>query len=293
MEFIATKVFVRASTSVLLNFLSILHALLFLFYTITFTKHPHQFIYFTRYFNKIFILLNFFYHFSQLPFTYMLSLSLSLSLSIPNFSDLLLSLYTHFWTQITSPSQSNPHPLGQIFIETFTAISNPSLSLTPSLPRSLRINIKHLHCKTNKTHTHSSNKTQFPLPLSQISFTCIWPLSCLKHHLCHKPPKNPFSLTHKHRLSTNCSSQALIVPLTLIKHRSFQSSIDLSLCWFVRVGLFVCGCVCVSLCWFVYVDVFVCGCVCVYLRKKKMRRGEVTKFVVHREEREKKVRTWN
>ena len=32
----------------------------FLFYTITFTKHPHQFIYFTRLFNKIFILHQFF-----------------------------------------------------------------------------------------------------------------------------------------------------------------------------------------------------------------------------------------
>ena len=38
-------------------------------------------------------------------------------------------------------------------------------------------------------------------------------------------------------------------------------------------------------------DVFVCGCVCicVHLRKKKkMRRGEVTVFVEHGEEREKK-----
>ena len=34
--------------------------LLFLFYTIIFTKHSHQFIYFTRYFNKIFILHQFF-----------------------------------------------------------------------------------------------------------------------------------------------------------------------------------------------------------------------------------------
>ena len=34
-------------------------------------------------------------------------------------------------------------------------------------------------------------------------------------------------------------------------------------------------------------DVFVCGSVCVHLRKKKkMRREEVTKFVEHREERE-------
>ena len=30
------------------------------------------------------------------------------------------------------------------------------------------------------------------------------------------------------------------------------------------------------------------GCVCVHLRTKKMRRGEVTEFVVHGEERERK-----
>ena len=36
--------------------------LLFLFYTSTFTKHPHQFIYFTHLFNKIFIILQFFYY---------------------------------------------------------------------------------------------------------------------------------------------------------------------------------------------------------------------------------------
>ena len=35
-------------------------------------------------------------------------------------------------------------------------------------------------------------------------------------------------------------------------------------------------------------DVFVCGFVCVHLRKKKMTKGEVTEFVVHGEEREKK-----
>ena len=41
-------------------------------------------------------------------------------------------------------------------------------------------------------------------------------------------------------------------------------------------------------------DVFVCGCVCVHLRKKKkMRRGEVTEFVEHGEEREKRERTGN
>ena len=84
--------------------------LLFLFYTITFIKHPHQFIYFIRYFNKIFILLNFFiishnYHFNtctrslsfitHFSWTDHLSLSLSLSLSqkLPSLS-LSFSLFT-------------------------------------------------------------------------------------------------------------------------------------------------------------------------------------------------------
>ena len=64
--------------------------LLFVFCTITFIKHSHQFIYFTRFFNKIFILLNFFYYFSQLPL-YIRTPSLFLY----QFSDLLLSLCTH------------------------------------------------------------------------------------------------------------------------------------------------------------------------------------------------------
>ena len=37
-----------------------------------------------------------------------------------------------------------------------------------------------------------------------------------------------------------------------------------------------------------------CGCVCVHLRKKKkMRRGEVTEFVEHEEERKKRERMGN
>ena len=73
--------------------------LLFLFYTITFVKHPHQFIYFTRFFNKIFILLNFYYYFSQLPLpTCVRSLSLSLSLYsfFLNWTPLSLSLCLSF-----------------------------------------------------------------------------------------------------------------------------------------------------------------------------------------------------
>ena len=53
---------VRATTSIRANFLFILQekTYFFLFYTSTFTKHPHQFIYFTHLFNKIFILSTFF-----------------------------------------------------------------------------------------------------------------------------------------------------------------------------------------------------------------------------------------
>ena len=40
-----------------------INKLLFLFYTPIFTKHPHQSIYSTHLFNKIFILLQFFYYF--------------------------------------------------------------------------------------------------------------------------------------------------------------------------------------------------------------------------------------
>ena len=52
----------RATTSVHANFLSILQekTYFFLFYTFTFTKHSHQFIYSTHLFNKIFILFTFF-----------------------------------------------------------------------------------------------------------------------------------------------------------------------------------------------------------------------------------------
>ena len=66
--------------------------LLFLFYTITFIKHQHQLIYFTRYYNKIFILLYLFIislpTLTYIPRAHSLSseqitiLSLSLSLSL-------------------------------------------------------------------------------------------------------------------------------------------------------------------------------------------------------------------
>ena len=60
---------------------------------------------------------------------------------------------------------------------------------------------------------------------------------------------------------------------------SFLHRRPISLCWFVCVGLFVCGCVSVL--------IYLCGCICVHLRKTRWG----AEVVVHREEREKFVRT--
>ena len=86
--------------------------LLFLFYTITYIKHPHQFFYFTRYFNKIFILLHFFIISLNYPClrTHALSLSLSLSLLIflelntsLSFSVSLFSPFSHSFSKTSNP----------------------------------------------------------------------------------------------------------------------------------------------------------------------------------------------
>ena len=100
--------------------------LLFLFYTITFIKHPHQFIYFIRYFDKIFILLNFFiishnYHFNTYTrspsfithFTDHLFFSLSLSLSffLKNYRVSLFLFHSSPGPFFTSRSWSFLHQL--------------------------------------------------------------------------------------------------------------------------------------------------------------------------------------
>ena len=60
-DLVTLLVYIRASTSMGANFPSIMHKKpTFLFYTSNFTKHPHQSIYSTHLFNKIFILLPFF-----------------------------------------------------------------------------------------------------------------------------------------------------------------------------------------------------------------------------------------
>ena len=90
--------------------------LLFLFYTITFIKHPHQFIYFIRYFNKIFILLNFFiishnYHFNtctrSLSFITHFSWTDHLSLSLSKTTESLSFFFIVH--QVLSP-RADPDP---------------------------------------------------------------------------------------------------------------------------------------------------------------------------------------
>ena len=133
--------------------------------TSVYIKYSHQFI---RYFNKIFILFNFLLFLS----TTLYILSLSLSISLPIFSDWLLSLSlcTH-------------------------------LSMSASLLKQDPISKQALI--SSKTHTHSSNKTQSPLPLGQAPIK--------------QDSQAPISTDQTRPTSTDCSSQALIVP---IKHRS-------------------------------------------------------------------------
>ena len=209
-----------------ISFILYLKLTFFLFYIIIFIKHSHQFIYFTRYFNKIFILLNFFI-ISHNCLAYIHALSLS------------LSLYSFFlnWTPL-SLSVS----LFSTFSHSFSKTTNPDHFFTESfLHRQIQI-LSSLADPWTKLHD--------PDP-----FFTGWSTN--------QAPR-PRSLLHR--------------PI----HELSSISTDLSLCWFVCVGLFV-G---VFLCWFVCVDVFVYGCVCVHLRKRRWG----VEVIVHGEEREKLVR---
>ena len=125
-----------------------------------------------------------------------------------------------------------------------------------------------------KTHKHRS-----PQPAPIHKYQNLF-LSTHKHWsslptLIHKHP-DPFPSTHELWSSTTSTNP-----------QATNINTDLSLCWFVRVGVFVIGCgyVCVSLCWFVYVDVFVC----IWGKRRWGKEKFETEFVLHGEER-KKVR---
>ena len=202
--------------------------LLFLFYTITFIKHPHQFIYFIRYFDKIFILLNFFiishnYHFNTCArslsfithFSWIDHLSLSLSLSLSKTTESLSFFF------IVHQVLSSPGPF-------FTGRSRSFLHLS--------------------IHEPSSDDPD-PFFTGRSTNQSSWPRSLL-HRPIHKP---------------NSTSTDL--------------SISLLVC--------LCGFVCVWVCFCVDLSVWMCLCLCASEEKE----DEETEVVVHREEREKLVRT--
>ena len=84
---------------------------------------------------------------------------------------------------------------------------------------------------------------------------------------------------HEPSLATQILS-SLVDPRTKLRWPiSLLHRWPISLCWFVCVGLFVCGCVSVL--------IYLCWCICVHLRKTRWG----VEVVVHREEREKLVRT--
>ena len=90
----------------------------------------------------------------------------------------------------------------------------------------------------------------------------------------HRPIHEPNSTTQI------LSSPADPRPISLLHrpiHEPNSTSTDLSLCWFVCMGLFVCECVSVLIC--------LCECFCVHLRKRRWG----AKVVVHGEKREKLV----
>ena len=140
--------------------------LLFLFYTIIFTKHPHQFIYFTRYFNKIFIPLIFFiislnYHYIRAP-----------SLFLSPFSDLLLSFYPSLAT-ISSKSH-----LGQISLAPIRQDLSRSSSVQAKDPRAPIIPQAPI-----KTHEPQSSTDQDPqAPVKHRSRPTSFDQASIKTH---------------------------------------------------------------------------------------------------------------
>ena len=143
--------------------------------------------------------------------------------------------------------------------------------------------------KTRSSIDLPSSYPQAPIRFDQIrsdrDLPRFDPQASIRFEISPAPIRLWLGKTHTHELRSSKTHELW----------SFQSSTDLSLCC---LSVWVCLCVgvFVYLCFFFFfeqvylcVDVFVCGCVCVHLRKKKkMRRWEVTKFVEHGEEREKK-----
>ena len=106
--------------------------LLFLFYTITFIKYPHQFIYFTRYFNKIFILLHFFIISLNSLYLYMRALSL-FSEQITTLSLSLFSTFSHSFSKTKLRQSTNQAPRPVPFFTSRSTNQAPATQILSSL----------------------------------------------------------------------------------------------------------------------------------------------------------------
>ena len=161
---------------------------------------------------------------------------LSLSLSLPIFSYLLLSLYTHlstyFWTQINSPSQSNPHHLGHKHRSTAPIMQDPikHRSTSTDLPSSYpQASIRSNQIRSDRDLPNSDQVRPIPTSSDRSSWAPI------KHW----------------------SVSLLFVRLGLF----VCGCVCISLCFF----FFWSKCISVLIC--------MCECVCVHLRKKKKMRS--------------------
>ena len=217
--------------------------LLFLFYTTIFTKHPHQFIYYTHSFIKIIFLLTFFI-ISHLP------------PPNPSFS----SEYTPFFF---TPSLSLPLPLFLLLLLLILSFFFFFLRIffLPLLRQPITLLF------TLNTPPSSSHHPYLYLRLSFLSFFFffffffgIFFLPLLRQPITSTP--RPRLVLHRPIHDPNHGFTGWST------NQAPQASIYL----FVGLSMWVCLCVGMFMCWFVCVDVFVYGCVCVHLRKKKMRR---------------------
>ena len=214
---------IRASDSVLLNFMFILYekTYFFLFYfTLSLLQNIHISLSILQDISIKYSFFSIFYYFSQLPFTYIRALSLSLS--------------THFfWTDHLSLSLS--------------------LSLLPSLILSQKLQPKSLLHWVLSSSVDPRTKLHDPDPFFTARSTNQAPVTQI-------PSSSVDPRTKLHDLDpffTGRSTNQAPRPRSLLHrpiHEPSSTGTDLSLCWFVCVGLFMCGCVSVL--------IFPCGCVC-------------------------------
>ena len=204
--------------------------LLFLFYTITFIKHPHQFIYFIRYFNKIFILLNFFiishnYHFNTCTRS--------------------LSFITHFsWTGHLSLSLS----LKNYRVSLFLFHCSPGPFFTDRSRSFLHLSI-HKPSSDDPDPFFTGRSTN-QAPATQILSSPADPRTKLND-------QDPFSTgrsTNQARRPKSFLHRPIHEPSSGDLYPFFTGDPYLS----VALSVWVCLCVGVFLCWFICVNVFVC-----------------------------------